>query len=73
MNARQLYARFFLCVDPGVHAPKGHCPNSRLGAPMKAIFALVLASTIVVSLAHADSDDLSGGVFIAHAPPGVVC
>jgi hypothetical protein len=40
---------------------------------MKAIFALVLASTIVVSLAHADSDDLSGGVFIAHAPPGVVC
>jgi len=39
---------------------------------MRTPFLLLLAPTLLVSLAHADPDDLSGGVFIAHAPPGVV-
>ncbi len=39
---------------------------------MRTWFFLLLASVLPVSLAHADSDDLSGGVLLVHAPPGVV-
>jgi len=39
---------------------------------MRTALLFLLASALLVSLAHADQDELSGGVFIAHAPPGVV-
>jgi len=39
---------------------------------MRTVLLLLLAPMLLASLAHADPDDLSGGVFIAHAPPGVV-
>jgi hypothetical protein len=39
---------------------------------MRVALLLLVAPMVLASLAHADPDDLSGGVFIAHAPPGVV-
>ncbi len=39
---------------------------------MRTWLFLLLASVFLVSLAHADPDDLSGGVLLVHAPPGLV-
>jgi len=39
---------------------------------MRAALLLLVALMVLVSLTHADPDDLSGGVFIVHAPPGVL-
>ncbi len=39
---------------------------------MRTSFVLLLAFLFPVFLARADSDDLSGGVLLVHAPPGVV-
>jgi len=39
---------------------------------MRMTLVLLLAPVLLVPLARADSDDLSGGVLLVHAPPGVV-
>ena len=38
---------------------------------MRTVLFLLLAPMLLASLAHADPDDLSGGVFIVHAPPSL--
>jgi len=39
---------------------------------VRTCFLLLVAPVLFVCLAHADADDLSGGVLLVHAPPGVV-
>ncbi len=45
--------------------------QSHDGGPMRTPFLLLLALLLIAPLAHADSDDLSGGVLLVHAPPSL--
>ncbi len=45
--------------------------QSHDGGPMRTPFLPLLALLLIAPLAHADSDDLSGGVLLVHAPPSL--